>query len=56
MLFEVINRDGRVEMNTEYKSELPTKSEVKSMYENGFKIRIDGKIATKKKVDELLKR
>ena len=51
MLFEVINRDGRVEMNTEYKSELPTKSEVKSMYENGFKIRIDGKIATKKEMN-----
>lgn len=54
MKFEVINEKGKTDMNTEYVCYIPTKSEITSMQKNGYKFKIDGKIATKKMIDELL--
>ena len=54
MKFEVVNKDGHTEMNTEYLCYIPTKSEIASMQINGYKFKIDGKMATKKMIDELL--
>lgn len=55
MVFEVINKDGNTVMNTGHIQCIPTKSEITSMQKNGYKFKIDGKMATKKKIDELLK-
>ena len=55
MIFEVVNRDGRTDMYTEYTQYIPTKSELASMIKEGYKFKIDGKVATKKRIEELLK-
>ena len=54
MKFEVINEKGKTDMSTEYMRYIPTKSEITSMQKNGYKFKIDGKMATKKMIDELL--
>ncbi len=54
MIFEVVNKDGKTEMNTEYIQYIPTKSQMASMSKVAYKFKIDGKITTKKRIDELL--
>lgn len=56
MIFEVVNRDGHTDMYTEYIQYIPTKSELASMSKEGYKFKVDGKVATKKRIiEELLK-
>ena len=54
MKFEVINEKGKTDMHTEHLCYIPTKTEIISMQRNGYKFKIDGKMATKKMIDELL--
>lgn len=53
MKFEVINRDGVVVFNTEYKDCIPSLQELKDMESCGYKFRIDGKMVKAGKIDNL---
>lgn len=53
MKFEVINRDGVVVFNTEYKECIPSLQELKDMESGGYKFRIDGKTMKVSKIDVL---
>ncbi len=55
MKFEVINSEGRVVFWCQQSSCIPDKQEIESVTKSGHKIRIDGKIVTKKKLNELLR-
>lgn len=52
--FEVVNADGKVLFNTEHKECTPSKSEIDTLIKAGYKIKINGKAVTKKKMIELL--
>ncbi len=54
MKFEVINSEGRVVFWCQQLSCIPDKQEIESVTKSGYKIRIDGKIVTKK-LNELLR-
>jgi hypothetical protein len=53
MRFEVINDENNVVMSTNSYECLPTQSEVNAMIKSRYQIKIDGKIASKKKIGEL---
>lgn len=53
MKFEVINRDGAVVFNTEYKECIPSLQELKDMESGGYKFRIDGKMVKASNIDAL---
>ena len=53
MLLQVINDKGVPVMRTEHKSCIPDDSQLSSMAKVGYKFKIDGKIASIKKVKEL---
>lgn len=53
MRFEVIDDENNIVMTTNSYECLPTKSEINSMIKSRHRIRIDGKIASKKKIDDL---
>lgn len=53
MKFEVINRDGVVVFNTEYKECIPSLQELKDMESGGYKFRVDGKTVKASKIDNL---
>lgn len=53
MKFEVIDDENNIVMTTNSYECLPTQSEINSMIKSRHRIRIDGKIATKKKIDDL---
>ncbi len=53
MKFEVINRDGVVVFNTEYKECIPSLQELKDMESSGYKFRVDGKTVKAGKIDVL---
>lgn len=48
--FEVINRDGVVVFNTEYKDCIPSLQDLKDMESVGYKFRIDGKMMKASKI------
>ena len=52
--FEVVNADGKVLFSTKYKECIPSKSEINTLVKAGYKIKINGKAVTKKKMIELL--
>ena len=54
MKFEIVNEKGVVVFNTEYNECIPTKQQIDDMSKAGYKFKIDGKNATKKKVLELI--
>lgn len=54
MHFEVINDKGRVVMQTQYASCIPHKKQIIAMLKAGYKIRVDGKTMTKKKLEDLI--
>ena len=54
MKFEVINNQGETVMYTFHISCLPTLRQVKSMVKNGYKFKIDDKIVSKGKVEQLI--
>lgn len=51
--FEVINRDGIVVFNTEYKECIPSLQELKDMESGGYKFMVDGKTVKASKIDNL---
>lgn len=53
MKFEVIDDENNIVMTTNSYECLPTQSEINSMIKSRHRIRIDGKIASKKKIDDL---
>lgn len=52
--FEVVNADGNILFSTKYKECIPSKSEIDTLIKAGYKIKINGKAVTKKKMIELL--
>lgn len=54
MKFEVVNNQGETVMYTFHVSCLPTLRQVKSMTKSGYKFKIDGKIVSKSKVEQLI--
>lgn len=52
MKFEIINQEGKTVMQTEFAECIPDKEIINSMMKNKYKFKIDGKITTKKKIDE----
>ena len=52
--FEVVNADGKVLFSTKYKECIPLKSEIDTLIKAGYKIKINEKAVTKKKMIELL--
>ena len=55
MLFEVYNDKGRRVYFTHDFSCIPEKEHIDSMMKNGYKIKLNNAIMTKKKINELLK-
>ena len=52
--FEVIGPDGKGKMITHSEKCLPSKSDIQSMIKCGYKFKIDGKLASKAAVMELI--
>lgn len=55
MKFEVLTDKGQVVMTTTSALCIPDKGLIDHMIKTGYKFKIDEKIATKKKIEELLK-
>lgn len=55
MKFEVINDKNKTVMLTEYISCIPNNSALTSMFDAGYRFKIDGKIIPIKKLKEKLK-
>jgi hypothetical protein len=55
MKFEVINDKGKTVYYTHKEKDIPNKEYLNSMSDAGYKFKIDGKVASKKKVEELIK-
>lgn len=55
MKFEIFNESGTILFNTEYKECIPNSTELSAMTKARCKFKIDGKIVSKKKIEELLK-
>lgn len=56
MKFEVININGQVVMNTEYKACVPITEEIKTMSGAGYRFKVDGKFVALNKVNEAVGR
>lgn len=54
-LFEIFNDKGRRVFYTYDKTCIPEKEHIDSMMKNGYKIKLNNVIMTKKKINELLK-
>lgn len=52
-LFEIYNEDNKRIFVTEEVNYLPEKEHISSMLSNRYKVKIDGKVATKKLINEL---
>ena len=55
MKVEVINDKGKTVYYTCKEKDIPNKEYLNSMSDAGYKFKIDGKVASKKKVEELRK-
>ena len=55
MLFEVINSQGKTIFYTNEKICVPPYKQIKTMLTTGYKFRLDGKIMTKKSLEEFTK-
>ena len=55
MKFEIINDKSKVVMNTTFASCIPDKNTLNEMAKAGYKFKLDGKVATAKKICEKLK-
>ena len=55
MKFEVINDKGKTVYYTYETKDIPNHEDMNSMIEAGYKFKIDGKAASKKKIEELKK-
>ena len=56
MKFEVINDKNKTVYYTYREKDIPQKEYLDSMVSAGYKFKIDGKVASKKKIEELMKR
>ncbi|MBS7360332.1 MAG: hypothetical protein KIG53_06990 [Oscillospiraceae bacterium] len=54
MKFEVVNFDGETVFNTKSKRCIPQRHQIESMLKAGYKIKIDGKVVSKKKLFEII--
>ena len=52
MKFEVVNSGGETVMQTEYIECIPDQTILDAMYKSGYRFKLNGKMATKKKVEE----
>ena len=55
MKFEVINDKGKTVYYTHKEKDIPCKEYLNSMINASYKFKIDGKISSKKKIEELIK-
>lgn len=53
MKFEVINSGGETVMQTEYVECIPDQAILDAMYKSGYRFKLNGKVATKKKVEDV---
>lgn len=56
MKFEIINMFDKVVHTITLPERIPPKSQLNSMIKAGYKFRLDGKLLSKKKLDELVAR
>ena len=54
MKFEVIDNTGKTVMVTSYSEYIPTKEQINLMTKAGYKFKMDGKVLSKKAIDDLL--
>ena len=55
MKFEVVNDKNKTVYYTHKEKDIPNKEYLNSMIDAGYKLKIDGKVASKKRVEELIK-
>ena len=55
MKFEIINDKNKIVMNTIHECCIPSKDILTSMLNAGYKFKLDGKILSKKAINELTK-
>lgn len=55
MHFEVINDKGKIVMQTQFVSCIPNKECMSAMSKAGYRFKVDGKITTTKKLNDMLK-
>ena len=53
MKFEIVNQDGKTVMQTESTECIPDRENIDLMIKGKYKFKIDGKIVSKKKIDEI---
>lgn len=53
MKFEIINQDEKTVMQTEFTECIPDKETIDLMIKGRYKFKIDGKIVSRKKIDEI---
>lgn len=56
MKFEVVNDKNKIVYYTHKEKDIPNKEYLKSMINAGYKFKIDGRVASKKKAEELLRK
>ena len=54
MKFEIFDERGNIVMQTESQRCIPPKSHLESMRNNGYKFKLDGKLITKKELNNLI--
>ena len=54
MKFELINEKNKVVMNTSSFECVPCKEQIEDMLNFGYKIKVDNKVLSKKKIEEFL--
>ena len=52
---KIINDRGKTVMSTSYIECFPSKSQINSMIQNGYKFRLNGKIISKKALEEFIR-
>lgn len=56
MQFEVINENKATVFYTYKEADIPPSEYLSSMQDGGYKFKVDGKVVSKKKVEELIKK
>ena len=54
MKFEIFDERGNIVMHTKSKNCIPPKNHLESMKNNGYKFKLDGKLITKKELNNLI--
>lgn len=54
MKFEVVDEKNQTVMNTFYFECIPDKNQIDTMFKSGYKIKVDNKVLSKKKIESFL--